>query len=572
MKPNARITSSLMLIVLFASLLLSCSIFTGASPTTATPSGAGTPVSNTQPTLGPGTKVTPELDNKDLVDALIPAKGGQVILTLPSGVAYNLNIPKGALLNDQEISMVPITRIDGMRLSGGLIGGVQLEPEGLELLTPATLTITVPKGYDPKQMVGFGYHGEGDGFHLDLASGDGKTITLPIFSFSGHGAASGTPGSIANQADQPVASPADAYAQQLTNAVKQCVGQDDSQCVSLIQMIIDQYNDKIQPALSDAQNNDNLIDSAAGAFLQWLHGVELLGLDRVITINRNTYDFPALIDKGLHMVFKGTRNAFDQESNRCINMDDISQSRKMATRLQQLALLSDDYQPPYDLQTKWKDFEACVRYTLIFKSHLVWKMGDSMTITADLVGTAVLRLDGQDEYFLYSTRNGDGTLKYDGFEAEFSGASAALNNYCKIDATDSGGKMQVAMRPVGRSTVTDEWILSPIVAIKPTAMDQHLPKWDCSTGASGATINMTETAELPLWEAGFYDLHKNLPNWEYENNGFTITAPYWFGGFTNGDGVDDLGVLQWHTTTETQGSTVEEDLSIHIIAAPGATQ
>jgi hypothetical protein len=561
-----------MLIVLFASLLLSCSIFTGASPTTATPSGAGTPVSNTQPTLGPGTKVTPELDNKDLVDALIPAKGGQVILTLPSGVAYNLNIPKGALLNDQEISMVPITRIDGMRLSGGLIGGVQLEPEGLELLTPATLTITVPKGYDPKQMVGFGYHGEGDGFHLDLASGDGKTITLPIFSFSGHGAASGTPGSIANQADQPVASPADAYAQQLTNAVKQCVGQDDSQCVSLIQMIIDQYNDKIQPALSDAQNNDNLIDSAAGAFLQWLHGVELLGLDRVITINRNTYDFPALIDKGLHMVFKGTRNAFDQESNRCINMDDISQSRKMATRLQQLALLSDDYQPPYDLQTKWKDFEACVRYTLIFKSHLVWKMGDSMTITADLVGTAVLRLDGQDEYFLYSTRNGDGTLKYDGFEAEFSGASAALNNYCKIDATDSGGKMQVAMRPVGRSTVTDEWILSPIVAIKPTAMDQHLPKWDCSTGASGATINMTETAELPLWEAGFYDLHKNLPNWEYENNGFTITAPYWFGGFTNGDGVDDLGVLQWHTTTETQGSTVEEDLSIHIIAAPGATQ
>ena len=212
--------------------------------------------------------MTPTLDDQNLVDALIPAKGGQISLTLPSGLAFSLDIPEGALMNDQEISMVPITRIDGMRLSGGLIGGVQLEPEGLELLTPATLTITVPKGYDPKQMVGFGYHGEGDGFHLDLATGDGKTISLSIFSFSGHGAASGTPASVANQADQPVASPADADSQQLTNAATQCAsaGEDDSQCLSLIQMIIDQYNNTIQPNLSYAQNNDKLIDSASAAF------------------------------------------------------------------------------------------------------------------------------------------------------------------------------------------------------------------------------------------------------------------------------------------------------------------
>ncbi|MGD0878169.1 MAG: hypothetical protein ABSA01_08500, partial [Anaerolineales bacterium] len=291
MKPIAKIMSRLLLVILFASMLLSCSLFTGASTPPASPPGTGSPVSPVQATAMPGTKVTPTLDSKDLVDALIPTKGGQINLTLPNGIAYSLSIPNGALMDDQEVTMVPITRIDGMRLSGGLIGGVQLEPEGLELLTPATLTITVPKGYDAKQMVGFGYHGAGEGFHLDLATGDGKTISLLIFSFSGHGAASGTPGSIANQADQPVASPADAYAQQLTAAATQCAsaGEDDSACLPLIQMIIDQYNDKIQPALSDAQNNDRLIDSAAGAFLQWLHGVELLGLDRVITINRNTY-------------------------------------------------------------------------------------------------------------------------------------------------------------------------------------------------------------------------------------------------------------------------------------------
>ncbi len=85
----------------------------------------------------------------------------------------------------------------------------------------------------------------------------------------------------------------------------------------------------------------------------------------------------------------------------------------MITRLRQLALLSDDYQPPYDLQTKWTDFEKCARYRLTFESNLTWKMGDSMTITADVKGTAILRLDGQDEYFLYSTRNGAGVLTYD---------------------------------------------------------------------------------------------------------------------------------------------------------------
>ena len=121
------------------------------------------------------------------------------------------------------------------------------------------------------------------------------------------------------------------------------------------------------------------------------------------------------------------------------------------------------------------------------------------------MGTAVLRLDGEGEIFLYSTRNGPGTLKYDGFEAEFSGASAALSNYCKIDATDSGGKMQVAMRPVGRSTVTNEWIVNPMVAIKPTALDQNLPKWDMPNWG-GWWHDQPERragAELPLWEVRF---------------------------------------------------------------------
>ena len=548
-------------------LIVTCMLVTllgGCSPVPVTNSAAGT--SST-----PG-KITPFLDEKNLVEAVIPAKGGSISLSMPSGLVYNLVIPDGALPNNQEITMVPITRIDGMLLSGGLIGGVQIEPEGLELLTPATLTITVPKGYDPKQMVGFAYHGEGEGFHLDLSKGDGKSISLPIFSFSGHGAASGTPGSIGNQAGQPAGSPADAAAQQLANAIKQCVGEDDSACLPLIQIIIDQYNNTIKPDLTAAQNDDGKIDSAAGEFLKWNQAVEMVGLDRTITLNDQKYNIAGLIKEGMGLVVKGLKNAFDQEAARCLSQEDISQAAKMINRLRQLQLLSDETQPQYTKDTKWNDFEKCARYRMSFESILTWKIGESMTIKADVKGSAILRLDGQGEYLLYSTRNGSGTLTYDSFEAEFSGASAALNNYCKIDATDASGKLQARMKTFRQDETTGKFDVNPTVVINPTAMTQNLPKWVCQTGHG--TLNASDMAtELPLWQSGFYDLHKYIMFGDSENNGYTISDPYWFTqDFSGGDGVYHLGTLQLHSTTATEGSTAEEDLTIEIVAAPGATQ
>jgi hypothetical protein len=536
----------------------------GCSPAPATSQTVGA-----NPTPG---KITPQLDEQNLVDAIIPAKGGSITLSMPNGIIYTLDIPDGALPNDQEITMVPITRIDGMLLSGGLIGGVQLEPEGLELLIPASLTIMVPKGYDLKQMVGIAYHGQGEGFHLDLSKGDGKTISLPIFSFSGHGAASGTPGEIANQAGQPAGSPVDAAAQQLANAVKQCVGQDDSACLPLIQMLIDQYNNTIKPDLTAAQNDDGNIDSAGGEFIKWNHDVEWVGLDRTITLNDKKYNIAGLIKEGMGLVIKGLKNAFDQEAARCLSQEDISQASKMIDRLRVLALLNDETQPQYTKDTKWNNFEKCSRYRMSFESNLTWKIGESMTIKADVKGSAILRLDGQGEYLLYSTRNGSGTLTYDSFEAEFSGASAALNNYCKIDATDSSGKLQSRMKTFRQDEATDNFAVNPVVIINPTAMTQNLPKWVCQTGAG--TLNASDMAtELPLWQSGFYDLHKYIMFGDSENNGYTISDPYWFTqDFTGGDGVYHLGTLQLHSTTTTEGSIAEENLTIEIVAAPGATQ
>lgn len=573
MKPFSKSMSRLMLVILFASLLLSCSVFSGASPSPASPTGVGTLVSNAQPTPGPGAKVVPTLDTNDLVDALIPAKGGQVNLTLPNGIAYQLTIPEGALLNDQEITLTPITRIDGMRLSGGLIAGVELQPDGLVLDKPATLTITVPKGYNVKQMVGIGYHGKGTGFHLDLATGDGKTITMLIDSFSGHGAASGTSDDVGKQANQPTASPADATAQQLANAVQQCVGQDVANCLPLIQQLSDTYQNQVKPDLQAAQNDDTQIDSAGAEFLKWWHDVEALSLDEEITINGKLYNLPGYISDGKALLIKGLRNAFDQASKRCISQEDISQVTKMYNRLRVLALLSDDTQPPYNLQTKWKDFEACSRYRLTFESKMTWKMGESMTVTADLKGSAIFRLDEEGQYIVYSTRNGAGTLTYQSFDITFNGASQQLNNLCTIDTSEVSGKLSGGLRLAHVDQATGNSVVDPLPVLKPTAFGQNVPKWVCKSGTNLNFDVSSMLPEMPLWETGFFDLHKFLRMGDFVGNNYTVTDPYWFTqSFSGGDGVYHLGTLQLHDTATSSGATVEEDLTITIDAAPGATQ
>ena len=128
------------------------------------------------------------------------------------------------------------------------------------------------------------------------------------------------------------------------------------------------------------------------------------------------------------------------------------------------------------------------------------------------------------------------------------------------------------MKTFRQDEATGKFDVNPTVIINPTAMTQNLPKWVCQTGAG--TINASDMAtELPLWQSGFYDLHKNIMFGDSENNGYTISDPYWFAqDFTGGDGVYHLGTLQLHSTTTTEDSTAEEDLTIEIVGAPGASQ
>ena len=142
--------------------------------------------------------------------AVIGPAGGQVTAGSASGAAMTLVIPPGALLSSHTVTVTPLTSVTALPLSGGLLAGVQLGPDGLLLVEPATLKITLPAG-PPGGMkaYGFGFRHNGAELHLMKASG-GATLTLTVWHFSGAGVGAGTSSDASSQAaGRPPTAPQD---------------------------------------------------------------------------------------------------------------------------------------------------------------------------------------------------------------------------------------------------------------------------------------------------------------------------------------------------------------------------
>jgi hypothetical protein len=125
----------------------------------------------------------------------IGPEGGRVDALAGDGTIYSLIVPQGALAFPTQITVTPLAALNGSPLGGELIGGVQLEPDGLELGRPATLAIQGERINPGPNQVAFGYHGDGQDFHLEPSyrqpppSLDGeydqaRTILVPVSHFS----------------------------------------------------------------------------------------------------------------------------------------------------------------------------------------------------------------------------------------------------------------------------------------------------------------------------------------------------------------------------------------------------
>ena len=95
-----------------------------------------------------------------------------------------LEIPPGAVAEGTEITATPLRSLQGSPFAAAPVG-LKLEPSGIVLLQPATLTLPKPSGTGT--VVGFGFDGDGDELHLVPVMVVGETVELKVWHFSGAG-------------------------------------------------------------------------------------------------------------------------------------------------------------------------------------------------------------------------------------------------------------------------------------------------------------------------------------------------------------------------------------------------
>ncbi len=334
---------------LLALVLAACGSKAPASP----PPGGGGPA-------GPPTvTVTPTADISKAYSSTVGSAGGYLYATAADGTNYSLSVPAGALLADVTITMTPLTAVAGMPFDT-FLGGVKLEPDGLQLKQAATLSIVLPAPVDASKVVGMGYHLDGAGFHLAPSQPGATYITLSLFHFSGAGAASASPAQIATQGSSATSSPADGYEQQLESAraAAQARGLpiDDPGLRAQWGAIFAAWGrEVVVPALTAAESDDTRFDAAFDGFVQWDRQQALLGFP---------YHFGDAASPIWKSVQKGLRFAFDKAREKCAT--DPTQARMILRRGREAALLGIDI--GYTRDQEYGFARGCATFQVTFDS------------------------------------------------------------------------------------------------------------------------------------------------------------------------------------------------------------
>jgi hypothetical protein len=314
--------------------------------------------------------VSVTLDNAKATTAVIPVTGGTLTATGTDGSVFTLTIPDKALGGDEKVTMTPLSAVKGLPFSGGLVAGVQLEPDGLELFQMATLTIKPAKDVPIANQVAVAYHGTGDNLHmqpLDPTAG----ISMHILHFSGDGVASGITGEIEAQAKNPPTDAADQAAQQIDAQANAAIAAERQAAIlgtasdpaaaahiaDILSGTVNKWFDQVvEPKVAAAQADYTLTDDAVYNALVWLRRLALLGAEdsHQAQIDRLTTQLEAL------------RNAYEKAlGDRCINQHDVSAVLPLISLERQFQLLgvkTSAEASPLDTVKK------CLRFELDFET------------------------------------------------------------------------------------------------------------------------------------------------------------------------------------------------------------
>jgi hypothetical protein len=211
--------------------------------------------------------LTPTLEAARAATRSVGPAGGEVRARGADGTKYVLLVPPGALSAEVSITMTPASAVGGLPLAGGLVGAVELEPEGLSFALPAELKV-IPPGGLPDLAVGFSGTGPANAFgvHPGWEDAERRFASLALSHFSLYGL--GIPGPTQLAAFAADLAVIQGWIDLAFTLAEECTGPCDWETI-----VADWYDLEVDPRL-DA--------GAAGTVAEALSGSEALRIWRMI--------------------------------------------------------------------------------------------------------------------------------------------------------------------------------------------------------------------------------------------------------------------------------------------------
>ncbi len=182
-----------------------------------------------------------------------------------------------------EVSMTPVSSIEGLPFSQGFLAAVQLGPEGLLMAEPGKLQLNAPGKYDVSQLIGFAADANGENFHMYPVTAiymdynDTTKFFINVMHFSIYGIASVLPGEIEAQSARPPTTPVSQDEDELAPLV--IIKPDSSELTPLmtkIQLQLSKSHSRLVKPLMDKLSTTKCerVSVSAYRFSEWLSKVD----------------------------------------------------------------------------------------------------------------------------------------------------------------------------------------------------------------------------------------------------------------------------------------------------------
>lgn len=325
------------------------------------------------------------LDTARATTRIITPRGGSITVTASDGTRYRLRIPRDALLGDAEITVTPVAAVRGLPLSGGSLAAVHLEPDGLRLMEPATLSIEADHEVPVDEQVAYGWFGEGEDAHLYPLEIDARRIEMKLLHFSGYGFGRAAPGDPGRQMLQRAASYEARVSAELAEVLsaertRQLLGVGEGEADldvadAVSDVSVEYYDAVLRPMMKAAETDERLAECCMSRYLGWYRQMALLGIvgdpdapkpepgTAGAELQRRLDEADASAQRIMANAFE---KALERENRLCREEHDFDAINRLLAMARSMALLGLEEDPR--VEEIFELIEGCMNFEVEFRS------------------------------------------------------------------------------------------------------------------------------------------------------------------------------------------------------------